>query len=230
MSAITLHKGHQARVLTMALSIIWTSCWRSVLGFSREGGLLSEAGHSIFGHVCRKDLPVLDWNLCPWIEEADLLPQLSPLPAGLMGFPRAPLSWKDRPYFITANCPWDQSKERGSSKALKTWLGCCHPMIHSCSLQESLQVIHQHGDAYHQVALKIPGLTQSLRPAISKFHTSLTSVNIFVPTECGCFLMVPFLLWPLKVTLFLSKCSLLYSTLPSSLLIHQFSVLWSPGR
>ena len=127
MSAITLHKGHQARVFTMALSIIWTSCWRSVLGFSREGGLLSEAGHSTFGHVCRKDRPVLDWNLCPWIEEADLLPQLSPLTIGLMGFPRAPLSWKDRPYFITANCPWDQSKERGSSKALKTWLGCCIP-------------------------------------------------------------------------------------------------------
>lgn len=183
MSAITLHKGRQARVFTMALSIIWTSCWRSVLGFSREGGLLSEAGHSIFGHVCRKDRPVLDWNLCPWIEEADLLPQLSPLSVGLMGFPRAPFSWKDRPHFITANCPWDQFKERGSSKALKTWLGCCHPMLHSCSLR----------DAYHQVALKIPGLTQSLSPAISKFHTSLTSVNVFIPTEHGCSLMVPFL-------------------------------------
>lgn len=46
-------------------------------------------------------------------------------------------------------------------------------MLHSCSLR----------DAYHQVALKIPGLTQSLSPAISKFHTSLTSVNVFIPTE-----------------------------------------------
>ena len=51
-------------------------------------------------------------------------------------------------------------------------------MLHSCSLQQSLQVIHHHWDAYHQVALKIPGLTQSLSPAISKFHTFLTSVNV----------------------------------------------------
>lgn len=95
-----------------------------------------------------------------------------------MGFPRAPLSWKDRPYFITANCPWDQSKERGSSKALKTWWGCCHPMLHSCSHQQSLQVIHHHRGAYHQVALKTPGLAQSLSPAISKLHTFSTSVNV----------------------------------------------------
>ena len=51
-------------------------------------------------------------------------------------------------------------------------------MLHSCSLQQSLQVIHHHWDAYHQVALKIPGLTQSLSPAITKFHTFLTSVNV----------------------------------------------------
>lgn len=32
------------------------------------------------------------------------------------GFPRAPLSWKDRPHFITANFPRNQLQERGSRK------------------------------------------------------------------------------------------------------------------